>query len=690
MGLIRHELGKLFRKKFFLFLLILLPAANLATFYIYEQYSSRFQYIYEQRDAYERYLDGDSSADAAGYYEMDVQAQEAYLDSYPAFIDEMEARAERMRGLSIFMEEDSYVYRNLEKTCRDYAPFSGIDLQADNNYGLRAYTGYDYSIVFFLVFLAVLSWFIIFRERAANLLLLYKSSRKGHLPLGAAKLAAMLIGSALYILLQECSLIIMIGAMYGYGDPGRWIQSVSLFRNCTYMVTVWEGLAGSVLIKGGIALVLTALVFFISTAFRNEILAVLTAAAVFGAEYLFRLTLSATGTLSWLKIVNPFYYWNMASALDYYNLNLFGYPVGKDLCALIALILFTAVFSAGGLFCFSHRYQIRSESRAEALMQLLRSRIHFLGNHTGLIRHELYKVMIQQKRAILFAILLIWGAAECAAVFGPDYYSEPEEASYHYYAGQLAGPVTDETFAFVENESRIMDERYEELAELSNAVTDEERLRSSELQVWLERMSGGFYMIQDQLNMLADSPGEVTDKYFMDELAYTDLWTDYRSDILIWFAAAVSILFLVCGIYPLEEKKGIQSLLSSTLRGRRKLRRCKNICALLCTGGVILAAELPFFLEYYKIDHFAYAGQRLCDFTTAAFSTEAALGWMIAAVFLFKALSLLAVCLAGLALSRALKNEILAMATGAGAAGIIALILLRFGIDFEMAFILLF
>jgi len=60
------------------------------------------------------------------------------------------------------------------------------------------------------------------------------------------------------------------------------------------------------------------------------------------------------------------------------------------------------------------------------------------------------------------------------------------------------------------------------------------------------------------------------------------------------------------------------------------------------------------------------------------------LGFMVAMVFLLKAISFFAVCFAGIKLSRAVKGELPAIFAGIGCAGVAAMIAYHFGWDFNM------
>lgn len=681
MSIGRYEWVKLFHKRLFLVLSVLLVAGNLITFYTYEQHEPRFFYACQQKAQYARFLQGDTSSDIDGYYQWDLADQEAYISTYASFIEEMGDRVERMGQTSLFQDRDSYAYRNLIKSQADFAPLAGLELKADNRFGVQALADYDSGILFLLVFLGMLTYYALFYERDRNLLLLLKGTQKGHGTLAVSKLGTMLIAAAFYTLLQESAMVLLAGQMYGYGDLSRPIQSVYLFRNCARMMTLGEGLLAIIVIRTGVALMLALFLFCVGMALKSESGAVVLSGAILGAEYLLSRALSVSGSLNGIKCVNPFYCWHMRWALwEYLNLDLFGWPVSKEVCTLAIAALLAALFSVTGILAFCKTCQIKAENRLERVMRWLRSKLGFLTRRTSLLYYEFYKMMIQQKKGIVFLLLLVWTVWRIVGVFGIHYYSNAQDAAYQYYMEQLQGPVTEETYTLIENEEIRLNNLWVQMAE---ADEWEQAMLNAEL----ERLEGGFYAIQMQLEALTEKEGDVSEKYLMNEVAYAQLWHDTDTDIFLWLGGSAAVIFLTGGVYTADEKRQITSLLCSTRNGRRKLDRSRDRSILLTTGAVFLIMELPLFLEYLRIDGFLTVGQRLSDFTNLDFATGLPLAVLLILALLLKAVSFWAVGWLGRRLSRVMKNELLADLAGIGSAAAVAVVLHHFYWDINILLI---
>lgn len=683
MGILKYEIVKMCKKKTVILLPVLLLACNIFLIYSYEKNTEEFFYIHRQGENYRAFLQGDVSADADGYYRREQEVQEEYIETYHKFIDEMEQRADKMKDVTLFQSAESYVYRNLVKSVHDFAPFSGIAIEADNYYGVNAVAEYGVGVLFILIFLAVLSYYVLFLERDKNLLLLLKCSKNGHMPLAAAKLTVMVLGAATFTVLLECSTILAYGWMYGYGDIGRAIQSVPLFRNCTYRLSVAEAFAAIVLIRMLISVVFTCILFFAGMLLKNEISAAVVVAVIFVAEYFFGRVFSLSGIFGGVKSINPFYCRNMKQVLgEYYNLNLFGYPIGKNLLALLAAAVLVIALPIAGIIVFHRTCQIRTESRIEVFLQWLRQKTGRFNRCLSLVYYEFYKVMIQQKKGVVWVGLFLWWASELSGVFAIRYYGDVETASYHVYLSNLQGRIMEETYAYMEDETAYLDG----LRRAVFASETEENMRhvySAQLNMYEK----GFALVQKQLALLEAKQGDIGDKYLLDELAYIELWKDSGTDIVIWFVGALAVMFFVISIAVVDEKKEMLPLIRSTRNGRRRLEKSKAYFSAICTGVVFLIMESPLFLRYYRIDHFSTAMQKLSDFTTQNFTSGMVLGVMFLCVFMLKACSFFTVCLFGKKIAGVMKNEMASIFVGIGILGLTALALYHFKWDFNMIFL---
>ena len=53
-----------------------------------------------------------------------------YIEKYPSYLDTVQEQAQRMKKFSIFSEEDSFSYRNIQKTGEDFEKIKNRPLEA--------------------------------------------------------------------------------------------------------------------------------------------------------------------------------------------------------------------------------------------------------------------------------------------------------------------------------------------------------------------------------------------------------------------------------------------------------------------------------------------------------------------------------------------------------------------------------
>ncbi len=682
----QYELIKICKKRMFIVLSILLLIGNLLTLHTYERTKSTFFYAYEQKNQYQSYLAGDEQADIDGYYQRELLQQEKYLATYPKFLDEMSIRAEELKSLSTYSDKNSYVYRNLDKTCKDFDSLSGIVVVEDNCFGIRELIKYDWGILFLLIFIAITSYFLFYHERNQGLLLLIKGTKKGHIPLATSKLGTMFFLTLLYEMFQEGSTILLLGYFYGYGNLGRSIQSVSEFRNCPYRLSVIMAILVIFLIRVVIAEVLASILFLISVVVRNELLAILLMGLLFGVEFWVAKTLSITGSLNGLKCINVFFYWNAKQALGVYqNLNLNGYAASKDICALIVALLLSTSCAIYGIVRFHLSCQIRSESKLEKLLVWMSKKTRFLWGHTSLLRFECSKVVIQQKKCWLLFFLLILFIFEIITTQRKTFYSTAGIAQYHAHLSHLAGKVTDESIVYVDSEIAYIEELYQQLKQIGSDTTGKNAILSLQIKAELEAREEGAYMLLNQLDALKEKTGNLYDKYWVDELAYKDKMEDVKANVAWWFIGMTATIIWTSGIYPNDEKKKLLPLLRSTKKGRRNLIIKKNLCIAIGTLIIFILTQLPLLMGFYGIDSFAVLSQKMSDLTWTLFSGEMTIGTFLFILFLLKAITFSLGAFGGVQISKVTHNEAITNIIGIGVIGIVAVMLLYFHIDISVA-----
>lgn len=528
----KYEFYKLYKSKLFLLLTALILGSNLLAVYVYDRNT------------------------------VEYSQQENYAVKYETFVQEMEERAEGMKKANIFMNKDSYVYRNLQKTCKDYQKLLGNQVEEDNNSGIWRQVSYKGGIAFTFMFLGVLIYQLIFYEREQNLFLLIKVGKCGRLDTALSKLVVAFVSICSYVVLQSVGEFLYYGCRYGYGDVSRSIQSFEVFRNCTEVLNVAEYVILCIVDRTIVAVLMGIFLYACGMWKKNSISVLVLTAVFLGIELWCYIGIGLNSSINWLKCLNIFYYWNPRNVWgDYINLNFWEYPVSRNLCAGIVALLFLCFMALIGICAYVYGYQQRQESILEIWLQKARQKIGCHPKTTRLLYYELYKVLIQQKKIIVAALLLIFFIGEMKAAIGQESYQEPAIASYHSYMQELSGKITQDTLDYMDEKNLYFETISRELISLENVTSGSAYLRRLELQSEIEMNEQGFYMVENQLEWLKGQAGDVTDKYLIDEQAYIKLWNDSKTDIFLMFIGSLASLIFINGLFTADKEKSMENLI---------------------------------------------------------------------------------------------------------------------------------
>lgn len=677
-----YEWKKLFRQRSFLFFTLVLLLGNVFTLVQYEKQTDSYLYFYQSKQDWQKYTNGEKDVTQAEYYQYLTEEAENYVSSYQYFLKQIPEQAEKLKKTGSYQNPNTYLYRNLVKTVDDYKGLSADGVQAELGIGVKQLAAYQYGIYFQLIFVFVLSYFVISEERKKGLFLLSKGTERGHVPLAAAKLLTMLSAGILYGLLQECSTFSVLGYFYGYGNLSGNIQSISLFRDCSISVTIAQAMMLLLVARIFIGVLCTLLMFCLTISLRREGAALIIYAGVIGIEMFLNQTVRISSPLNTAKCVNVFFFWDMKNLFGIYlNLNLFGYPIGKSLVMLIVGGILAGVFLGVGLYRFSSSCQISSGNLLEEIREKIAKITAFQWHHTSVYRFELRKVLYQQKRIFLFLVLLIWCVFAVRDTMKPVFYDDPAEGEYHRILSQVSGPVTEDSLNYIADQRQELDAMYEELAELKKENGSMAEFKRDLLMHETDIREDGVSLVEEQRDQLLEKPGDISGKFWVDEKSYLSVFYDYKYDLTAFMIGTIALVLWVSEMEVSDERKGLYSLLYTTKAGKKKIWQKKRHVGITGMIWCMLCMFLPQFLRYYRIDGFQSGAQKLSYFTQTEWSTSLWLEIGILFLFLLKIGLFVLLFALLLMLIKRVHNTSIIIGAGVGGIGLVILFLWYFHID---------
>lgn len=478
-----------------------------------------------------------------------------HVAGYADYLAGVQAQAKRMASSSVFgKDKDSFTYRNIQKTAKDFLALDGIPVEFGGNRALETWIGFRGGDILFLlaIFALVLSFF---EDKRCGLLPLVRACPKGRRALALERLGLLLLASFVLTLLLCFLPLVLAFFLYGGTETlGHTVQSVEGFRTCTLHLTVggWIGLYFLVKVLCGFLLGLLA---WSILSFLSQIqLAWLVLLGILGVEYAAWTLIAPQMAISILRYVNLFAYVFPAETLSaYVNMNFFGYPVGTLVLLGWLFALLTLLLSAWVVFGAVRRKPLGNRNLLGRFVSLWNRAFDLLRSRFSLLTMEGYKLLVLSG-TVLFLLAALWYAPRLR-YFGYSFGSG-EEAPYNGYVREAAGPITDDTDAYLAKARENLSDFYGDAGMYEAA---------------LERLEADLETLREQAAVGGYTP------WLTEQLRINNVLGPEARSVHRWSGlVALLTLLLVCApVFCLERKAGTEKLLRTTPKGRGPVLRRK-------------------------------------------------------------------------------------------------------------------
>ena len=376
-----------------------------------------------------------------------VISQLEYVQSYSEFIASMKQRTQDMLKSSLFNSKETYALRNILKTQSDFDDMKDIKLSIGNDAGIVTMSNFIYGDILLIAFVFVLSYYIFSVEREQGLLKILKSTAKGRLPVIFSKIVVLLLLTFLGFTVIYGSIILMTNKMLGFGDLSRYIQSISVFRDCSIALTVVEYLLFFLFIKLLVILLVALILALFFQLSKSSTLIYILILGFSCVEYLLYTLIHPASVLNLLKYINVFSFLDTFGMFKIYtNINFFGYPHGRVYLTIVTAIIFIVLLGMMNLKLFTMRWQ--GFTIPQFVHKLFRLKKRNSGS-VSLLYHELYKTFFTSKRidAILGLMVISYVSIDRIPL-----YVERETSSYLTFINKYEGELTDEKSRLIQEE----------------------------------------------------------------------------------------------------------------------------------------------------------------------------------------------------------------------------------------------
>ena len=621
--MIKSELYKIFSKKIFLILFVVLLLLN--GFFIYNKQikgndidfisanakislnndiakynnnNDKIKFVHNKLKALEK--------DDVTHYTDDSYSERTLLDNaenqlkivsdYKAYINKIIEKSDNITGVSIFEDSSSFSYKNAVKTAEDYKPLSNIETAYSNSEGVNMATDFMLTDLIVILLLCIVCDALIGSERNININSLQRTCRYGRNKSAISKMVVGFITTAVICLMFYGVNYIIAGYTYGFGDLFRPIQSVGNFSNCTLRINVLQYLMLHFITKVLVMYLIYTIVNVLSMVGKSKTISYIAFLCILIVSYCLNLFIGDNTSLMCFKYINLISFVDTKNVISHYrNINIFGEPINYVTCFWVVLLVLLLGLVALNILIYS-RKKITAYNKSN---NSFLSKLKISCGSTNVIVHELYKTFVSNKVGIIILVVLL---TQLYITISSPIVLSNDEKYQKYYFSYYAGDFNSNTKSKIENQIKKYEDNKKSLdkcmSDYDNGLITKEKyedLFSTYSTIDEDYSNFKKYVIPyyDYLKSKADKSVSVVN--YNGYCALLGL----KGNLSNTYCLALYVLMVICiiPIFTVEYERKSIHLLSSTKLGFKSLVFKKIVCSCIVTALLNLLIYVPYFIR---------------------------------------------------------------------------------------------
>lgn len=623
--MIKSELYKIFSKKIFLILFVVLLLLN--GFFIYNKQikgndidfisanakislnndiakynnnNDKIKFVHNKLKALEK--------DDVTHYTDDSYSERTLLDNaenqlkivsdYKAYINKIIEKSDNITGVSIFEDSSSFSYKNAVKTAEDYKPLSNIETAYSNSEGVNMATDFMLTDLIVILLLCIVCDALIGSERNININSLQRTCRYGRNKSAISKMVVGFITTAVICLMFYGVNYIIAGYTYGFGDLFKPIQSVDSFSNCTLRINVLQYLMLHFITKVLVMYLIYTIVNVLSMVGKSKTISYIAFLCILIVSYCLNLFIGDNTSLMCFKYINLISFVDTKNVISHYrNINIFGEPINYVTCFWIVLLVLLLGLVALNILIYSRKkITAYNKSNNSFLSKLKISR-----GSTNVIVHELYKTFVSNKVGIIILVVLL---TQLYITISSPIVLSNDEKYQKYYFSYYAGDFNSNTKSKIENQIKKYEDNKKSMdkcmSDYNNGLITKEKyedLFSTYSTIDEDYSNFKKYVIPyyDYLTNQSKADKSVSVVNYNGYCALLGL----EGNLSNTYCLALYVLMVICiiPIFTVEYERKSIHLLSSTKLGFKSLVFKKIVCSCIVTALLNLLIYVPYFIR---------------------------------------------------------------------------------------------
>lgn len=623
--MIKSELYKIFSKKIFLILFVVLLLLN--GFFIYNKQikgndidfisanakisldndiakynnnNDKIKFVHNKLKALEK--------DDVTHYTDDSYSERTLLDNaenqlkivsdYKAYINKIIEKSDNITGVSIFEDSSSFSYKNAVKTAEDYKPLSNIETAYSNSEGVNMATDFMLTDLIVILLLCIVCDALIGSERNININSLQRTCRYGRNKSAISKMVVGFITTAVICLMFYGVNYIIAGYTYGFGDLFRPIQSVDSFSNCTLRINVLQYLMLHFITKVLVMYLIYTIVNVLSMVGKSKTISYIAFLCILIVSYCLNLFIGDNTSLMCFRYINLISFVDTKNVISHYrNINIFGEPINYVTCFWIVLLVLLLGLVALNILIYS-RKKITAYNKSN---NSFLSKLKISCGSTNVIVHELYKTFVSNKVSIIILVVLL---TQLYITISSPIVLSNDEKYQKYYFSYYAGDFNSNTKSKIENQIKKYEDNKKSMdkcmSDYDNGLITKEKyedLFSTYSTIDEDYSNFKKYVIPyyDYLTNQSKADKSVSVVNYNGYCALLGL----KGNLSNTYCLALYVLMVICiiPIFTVEYERKSIHLLSSTKLGFKSLVFKKIVCSCIVTALLNLLIYVPYFIR---------------------------------------------------------------------------------------------
>lgn len=551
--------------------------------------------------------------------------QTEYLTGYSDWLNTIQKNKDNMLAFPIFNDPNTFSGRNIIKTADEFEKLQGVNLTLGADGAIEALMSFPLTDYFLLVILLLFSISFL-EERKKGLWSVMHAVPNGRLRLAAHRMA-ILFGVSVFgvLLLYGINLVIGFSLYGGIHDLGRTLQSVELLGRLPMLGTIGGFLIRYFLLRIDTAFFVSLLLWLLVTAVNNVKYTIIVAAGVLVAEYSLYTFLPVQNGLNGLKYFNLFTYISQSDlCTNYLNIDLFGYPLGIRSISQLALLPLCLLLAAICILIHCCKKPMTEKDLLGRAAYGINSVTDKGLRHLRLFGMELHKTLWIQKDIVILA-LFVYLAVGLSFTANITIYN-PAEVAARQYTTELAGEITDDTFARINDIEAELEQTIADYVDAKLAYENGE-ITGDQLNVYAY-YDGIACTNQEGLNMVRGRAEELFrlgaakgfTPWLIEQTPFESVFgsaaqsNQHKAAVI----AVLALTLLLAGNMAYERQSGMTFLLGATPKGRGALLIRKIIVAVLAATvvwAIVYGMELYTLLSSFSIQAWDVPVQNLSMMT---------------------------------------------------------------------------